>query len=93
MEKSGSYLKKIGPGIITAALVFGPGSLTINTKLGASYGFSLIWVIVLAMVFMTAFTSMSTKIGLFSSLSLIERIKKELGKPLAYIVGLVVNSA
>lgn len=90
MEKSGSYLKKIGPGIITAALVFGPGSLTINTKLGASYGFSLIWVIVLAMVFMTAFTSMSTKIGLFSSVSLIEIIKNELGKPLAFIVGIGV---
>ncbi|MEQ6120862.1 Nramp family divalent metal transporter [Reichenbachiella sp. MALMAid0571] len=90
IEKSGSYLKKIGPGIITAALIFGPGSLTINTKLGASYGFSLIWVIVLAMVFMTAFTAMTTKIGLSGSVSLIEKIKNELGKPLAYIVGIGV---
>lgn len=85
-----SYLQKLGPGIITAALVFGPGSLTINTKLGASFGFSLIWVIVLAMVFMTAFTRMSAKVGLVSQVSFIERIKLELGKPLAILVGIGV---
>jgi manganese transport protein len=85
-----AYLRKFGPGIITAALVFGPGSLTINTKLGASFGFSLIWVILIAMVFMSVFTRMSAKIGLVSQVSFIERIKQELGKPLAILVGIGV---
>ena len=85
-----SYLQKLGPGIITAALVFGPGSLTINTKLGASFGFSLIWVILIAMIFMSVFTRMSAKIGLVSQVSFIERIKQELGKPLAILVGVGV---
>jgi len=85
-----AYLRKLGPGIITAALVFGPGSLTINTKLGASFGFSLIWVILIAMVFMSVFTRMSAKIGLVSQVSFIERIKQELGKPLAILVGIGV---
>ena len=87
---SNAFIKRLGPGIITAALVFGPGSLTINTKLGASYGYSLLWVLILAMLFMSAFTSMSAKIGLTSSVSFIERIKTELGKPIAIIVGLGV---
>ncbi|WP_339713958.1 Nramp family divalent metal transporter [uncultured Kriegella sp.] len=82
------YLKKIGPGIITAALVFGPGSLTINTKLGASFGYSLLWVLVLTVILMTAFTKMSARIGLDSSVSFIERIKNELGRPLAFLVGI-----
>ena len=56
---SNAFIKSLGPGVITAALVFGPGSLTINTKLGASYGYSLLWVLILAMLFMSAFTSMS----------------------------------
>ena len=85
-----SYIKKLGPGIITAALVFGPGSLTINTKLGASFGFSLLWVLVLAMVFMSVFTRMSAKVGLASKVSFIKRIKQELGKPLAILVGIGV---
>ncbi len=85
-----SFLQKLGPGFITAALVFGPGSLTINTKLGASYGYNLLWVIVLAIVLMMAFTTMSIKIGLFGNQSFIERVRTELGKPLAIIVGLGV---
>lgn len=82
-----SFLKKLGPGIITAALVFGPGSLTINTKLGANYGYSLLWVILLSMVLMTAFTNMSTKIGLYSRDSFISRIKNEFGHRTALLVG------
>ena len=85
-----SFLQKLGPGFITAALVFGPGSLTINTKLGASFGYNLLWVIVLAIVLMMAFTTMSIKIGLFGNQSFIERIRTDLGKPLALIVGLGV---
>tara|TARA_R110000764_G_scaffold90598_1_gene172986 strand:+ start:30552 stop:31793 length:1242 start_codon:yes stop_codon:yes gene_type:complete len=83
-----SFLKKLGPGIITAALVFGPGSLTINTKLGANYGYSLIWVILLSMILMTAFTNMSTKIGLYSRDSFISRLKNEIGYRTALLVGL-----
>ena len=83
-----SFLKKLGPGIITAALVFGPGSLTINTKLGVNYGYSLIWVILLSMILMTAFTNMSTKIGLYSRDSFISRLKNEIGYRTALLVGL-----
>lgn len=83
-------LRKIGPGIITAALIFGPGSLTINTKLGAGFGYSLLWVIVMAIILMTAFTNITTRIGLSGNESLITLIKGKFGKPLAYVVGLGV---
>tara|TARA_R110000868_G_scaffold108065_3_gene295364 strand:- start:6999 stop:8240 length:1242 start_codon:yes stop_codon:yes gene_type:complete len=83
-----SFLKNLGPGIITAALVFGPGSLTINTKLGANYGYSLIWVLLASMILMTAFTTMATRIGLYSEDSFITRIKKEVGKAIAVLVGI-----
>tara|TARA_R110002049_G_C9133904_1_gene559180 strand:+ start:472 stop:1713 length:1242 start_codon:yes stop_codon:yes gene_type:complete len=83
-----SFLKNLGPGIITAALVFGPGSLTINTKLGANYGYSLIWVLLASMILMTAFTTMATRIGLYSEDSFITRIKKEVGKTIAVLVGI-----
>lgn len=82
------FLKKLGPGIITAALVFGPGSLTINTKLGANYGYSLIWVLLISIILMTAFTNMSTKIGLNGKDSFIARIKTEIGQRTAILVGL-----
>lgn len=85
--QAGELIRRLGPGIITAALIFGPGSLTINTKLGASYGYSLLWVLIIAMILMTAFTTMSARIGLGGNGSLIEKIKKEFGKSLTMIVG------
>ncbi len=85
-----TYFKKLGPGIITAALIFGPGSLTINTKLGAAYGYSFIWVIVLAIVFMEAFARMSAKIGMNDKVSFIARIKQDVNEPIAYLVGVGV---
>jgi Mn2+/Fe2+ NRAMP family transporter len=83
-----SIFKKIGPGIITAALVFGPGSLTINTKLGAEFGFSLLWVIVLAVIFMIAYTNTSARIGISSSVSLMQLVKNQWGKSVAILLGL-----
>lgn len=83
-----SFFKKIGPGIITAALVFGPGSLTINTKLGAEFGFALIWVILLAVIFMISYTNLSARIGVSSSISLMQLIRDHWGKYVAILIGL-----
>ena len=44
----------LGPGLITAALVLGPGSVTTVSKTGALYGYSLIWVVAGAGVLMVA---------------------------------------
>ncbi len=37
------WWKSIGPGLITACVVFGPGSLLISSNVGAKYGFDLVW--------------------------------------------------
>lgn len=44
------WLLSLGPGIIIAALVFGPSKMTITSKLGAEYGYALLWIIVVAIV-------------------------------------------
>lgn len=89
-NKTKSFIHRLGPGIITAALVFGPGSITVNTKLGATYGYSLLWVLVFSTLFMLVFTAMSTRIGLFSSMSLVTRIKTELNPVLGMLCGICV---
>lgn len=68
--------------------MLGPGSLTVSTKLGAGFGFNLLWVILLAMVFMIAFTRMSSLIGLVSDRSLIQTIQKRFGRVSALVIGL-----
>lgn len=81
-------LDKIGPGLITAALVFGPGSLTVNTKLGASFGYSLLWVIFISILFMISFTNLSGRIGCLTSESLMQQISRIYGKWTAFLLGI-----
>src|SRR5690606_22187995 len=69
-------LSILGPGIVTAALVFGPSKMTITSKMGADYGFELIWVIILAIFFMLIFTNMSARIGQYNTDSLLSLIRK-----------------
>ncbi|WP_018626266.1 Nramp family divalent metal transporter [Niabella aurantiaca] len=83
-------LQVLGPGIITAALVFGPSKMTITSKLGASYGYDLLWAVVTAIFFMAVFTSMSSRIALATDQSFLSLIKKRWGKPVAVLLGIGV---
>ena len=84
------FLKSFGPGIITAALVFGPGSLTISSKLGAGFQYHLLWVVLLATVFMAVFTVMGSRIGISLNKSLVSIIRDKYGKIFALIIGIGV---
>jgi Mn2+/Fe2+ NRAMP family transporter len=83
-----NILFKIGPGLITAALVFGPGSLTVNTKLGASYAYSLLWVILLSIIFMMSFTRLSSAIGCSTQQSIMQLIASRYGRWMAFFLGI-----
>jgi manganese transport protein len=86
-----STLKKgllsLGPGIITAALVFGPSKMTITSKLGADYGYDLLWIVIVAIFFMTIFTIMGARIGVASNQSLLNTIRLKWGNAAAIAVG------
>ncbi|MRG48329.1 divalent metal cation transporter [Chitinophaga sp. SYP-B3965] len=85
-----SWLKGLGPGLIIAALVFGPSKMTITSKLGANYGFSLLWIIAVAIFFMIIFTNMSARIGYATQQSLLSSIKARWGKGAGIIIGIGV---
>ena len=42
------WIREIGPGILIAAAFIGPGTVTLCTIAGVSYGYSLIWALVLS---------------------------------------------
>ncbi len=84
------WLSALGPGLITAALVFGPSKLTITSKLGAEYGFSLLWIVPIAVLFMIVFTTMAARIGLATEQSLLSSIRERFGNLTAIVVGVGV---
>jgi Mn2+/Fe2+ NRAMP family transporter len=83
-------LQSLAPGIITAALVFGPSKVTIASKLGAEYGFSLLWVVVLAIFFMMIFTSMAARIGIATHQSVLDTMRQKWGSKVSVAIGLGV---
>jgi manganese transport protein len=82
------WTKVLGPGLITAALVFGPGSLTITSRLGALYGHQLFWIIVMSIFFMIFYTEMAVRIGLSTKISSLNVIKNKWGKSISIVMGL-----
>jgi manganese transport protein len=84
------WLKSLGPGIITAALVFGPSKMTITSKLGSEYGYTLIWIVLVSVFFMFVFTSMAARIGIATDQSLLTSIRQKWGNTVAAAVGIGV---
>ncbi|WP_035805463.1 Nramp family divalent metal transporter [Lunatimonas lonarensis] len=81
------WWKSLGPGIITAALVFGPGSLTITSKLGAVFSYDLLWILVVSTVLMMVFTGMGARIGLATKQSMLQTFRQRWGKWFALLAG------
>ena len=52
----GAKLKFIGPGMVLAAMAIGSGELVLTPRSGAQYGFALLWVPVLTIVYKAAFS-------------------------------------
>jgi manganese transport protein len=86
------YLAMMGPAFIVGAWQFGPGNLVSAVQAGSLYTYDLIWVIALSTLLMLAFADMSIRVGIMSSGSLVETIKKTLGKPTGVAAGLGVFS-
>jgi len=83
-----NMLSILGPGIITAALIFGPSKMTITSKMGADFGFNLIWIIVIAIFFMSVYTNMSARIGMATDDTLLTLIRKKYGKAVSVLIGI-----
>lgn len=85
-----AWFTMLGPGLITAALVFGPSKMTITSKLGALYSTDLLWIVVVAMVFMIVFTQIAAAIGNSSDLSVLQLISQKWGKLTGGLLGIGV---
>ena len=87
-QKGPGWLRRIGPGIITAAVVLGPGSILAASRIGASFGYSLIWLLICAVLFMAVFTAISARLGCALDKSLLETVAIRYGRWLAVLIGI-----
>lgn len=82
------WWRSIGPALITACVVFGPGSLLITSNVGARYGYELLWLLVLTGVLMGTFMTMAARVGVVGGATPCTLIAGRLGRPVAAVIGL-----
>lgn len=83
------FFLKAGPSLILVAGVLGPGSLAVSSKAGATMGYSVLWVVVIAFIMMALFARLGRIIGTLSDDSIMEIARKKYGgKTTGIILGI-----
>ncbi len=88
LKKLKAFFKSLGPGFIIAAVVLGPGSITVASRIGSEHGNSFLWVIVLAALSMIVYTSMAARFGVANDKSILQSIANNYGRWFAVLIGI-----
>ncbi|MGB1708357.1 MAG: Nramp family divalent metal transporter, partial [Rubripirellula sp.] len=84
------WYQRIGPGLITACVVIGPGSILTSSKVGANDGYSKLWIVIASVAFMLVYMTLGAKLGAVAETSPGNLIRKKAGQWLAVMVGCCV---
>ena len=87
---SGTLLRRIGPGLVTGTANVDPSLVITATVVGASFGFSLLWVIVLCIPFLFTVFGVSARLGYETRKGLVDLLRENYGKPAAAACAMVV---
>jgi len=90
MNKLRDFLRSVGPALIVAAVVLGPGSILTSSKVGASFGYSAIFVVLGATVLMIGMVALAARIGAVHDKTPCDELASRLGRPVAVFIGIVL---
>ena len=88
IESRAPWWRSIGPALITACVVFGPGSLLVSANIGANYGCELLWMLIMTGVLMGTYMTMGARIGVVGGATPCTLIARRLGRVFAVVIGL-----
>lgn len=78
------FLPFAGPAIIASIAYMDPGNFATNIQSGAQYGYTLLWVVLLANIIAMLFQSLSAKLGIVTGYNLAEHCREQFPRPLVY---------
>ncbi|MFK7749074.1 MAG: Nramp family divalent metal transporter [Kordia sp.] len=76
------WIKNIGPGTLVAAAFIGPGTVTMCTKAGVQFGYSLLWAMLLSIIATIVLQEMAARTGIITQKGLAQVIKEQIESPL-----------
>jgi len=84
--------QRIGPAFIVGACIIGPGSVTLMSKTGSLYGYSMLWLAVLSGSFMAGFIALFMRFGIYCDDTILGLIAARLSRPFAMLCGVALSS-
>jgi manganese transport protein len=84
------WYRRIGPGLVTACVVIGPGSLLTSSKVGATHGYAMSWVVLVAVGCMMVYTTLGAKLGVVAAASPADLVTRHAGRWLAAVIGIAI---
>ncbi len=92
--KLGTRLKNVGPGALVAAAFIGPGTVTSCSISGATYGYTLLWAMLLSVISVIIMQSMAARLGIVSNMGLGQALRaKFTGKTARVLLAILVICA
>jgi manganese transport protein len=79
-----------GPAVVASVAYMDPGNIATNIQAGSTYGYQLLWVVLLSSVVAMLFQAMSAKLGIVTGRSLAEHCRAEFSPRL--VLGMWVGS-
>ena len=86
-SSSRPWYQRVGPGLITACVVIGPGSIVSSTSVGANEEYSMLWVVVVSVAFMMLYMTLGARLGVLAEKAPGDLIREKAGNGLALLVG------
>lgn len=84
------YLKAMGPGAIMAASILGPGTVTTASVQGTDYGYTSLWILLLACAIAYFIQEPATRISIACRETMISAVRKHIGISISKILWLVI---
>ncbi len=94
-ERGGATAARLfaGPAVIASIAYMDPGNFATNIQGGAKYGYTLLWVVLLANLIAMLFQALSAKLGIVTGFNLAEMCRREFPRPLVWLMWAVSEVA
>ena len=88
-----SALLFAGPAVIASIAYMDPGNFATNIQAGARFGYSLLWVVLMANLIAMLFQALSAKLGIVTGRNLAEICRDQVSTPVRYAMWVVSEIA
>jgi len=89
----GSLLLFAGPAVVASIAYMDPGNFATNIQAGSGYGYSLLWVVMMANLIAMMFQALSAKLGIVTGRNLAEMCHDQFSTPVRIVMWIVSEIA